>query len=268
MSKLFVTCLQCGRVFRSYPSRIKRGNKYCSTKCMGLAKRNKRVVCCVRCQKLVVVPPSQVKAGRKYCSMKCSSLVHRLVLGEEKVIRKNLELDLYVVVGHNNYGKSVFVRKAVLIAEKLLGRKLRLHRDLIYFKDGNRLNCDWQNIFVKEMDRREAVRCPECGKIRLVIRRDDRPRSTDLCVHCSGVKNGRRNAGKGGKLTEQDVKVILKMCNTHSNRRLGFIFGVSTTVIFRIRHKEDWKHIARNMKGERDGEENREALGVSAEAGG
>jgi hypothetical protein len=76
---MIVKCQQCGKEFKTTPSRIKKGwGKYCSRKCFGEFKKNKVRRTCNKCGKIFEVKPSQIKNGQgKYCSRKCYGLSKR-----------------------------------------------------------------------------------------------------------------------------------------------------------------------------------------------
>ena len=66
-------CLTCNKKFNALPSRIKIGKgKFCSLKCMGIAKKNGIEQICQICGKKNYVKLSRIKkGGGKFCSTKC-----------------------------------------------------------------------------------------------------------------------------------------------------------------------------------------------------
>lgn len=76
---MIVNCKQCGKEFKTKPSRIKIGlGKYCSNNCFGLSKANKVKRNCLYCNKEFKTFPSAIKRnGGKYCSRKCH-ILHRI----------------------------------------------------------------------------------------------------------------------------------------------------------------------------------------------
>ena|SRR5699024_1397809 len=71
---------------------------------------------------------------------------------------------------------------------------------------------------------------------------------SDNLVHA--YKNGLRSAKKGennpsSKLTEKDIRKIIGLFGEKSVKELSDEYGVSTTVLYRIKSNESWKHIAR-----------------------
>jgi len=69
-------CLTCNKKFNALPSRIKIGKgKFCSLKCMGIAKKNGIEQICQICGKKNYVKLSRIKkGGGKFCSRKCASV--------------------------------------------------------------------------------------------------------------------------------------------------------------------------------------------------
>jgi len=68
------SCLQCGKEFHTYPSRIKLGRgKYCSKKCSNMPTNQTEVVC-LYCNKKFMAKDSELsRGGGIYCSKKCAS---------------------------------------------------------------------------------------------------------------------------------------------------------------------------------------------------
>lgn len=66
-------CVVCGKTFKTYPSRIKRGDpKYCSMECYQIAHSAHETHICPTCGKPFVVQLYIVREGRgKYCSKSC-----------------------------------------------------------------------------------------------------------------------------------------------------------------------------------------------------
>ena len=73
MPKIKRICEHCGKVFRVWPSNLrKRAVKYCSNTCKGIASRTKIKRKCKQCNKVFWARPSSVKSGYGiYCSVKC-----------------------------------------------------------------------------------------------------------------------------------------------------------------------------------------------------
>lgn len=73
----FVSCIGCGKEFRSKPSWIKRGyGKYCSRKCQHKAARKGRTVHCHTCGSPVYRKPKDLersKSGKFFCNKKCQT---------------------------------------------------------------------------------------------------------------------------------------------------------------------------------------------------
>jgi hypothetical protein len=69
----------CGKEFKTIPSRIKTGKgKYCSKQCGGLMKRIRIKRICQNCgDKFEVVPSRIKKGGGKFCSKQCYSLAQK-----------------------------------------------------------------------------------------------------------------------------------------------------------------------------------------------
>jgi 5-methylcytosine-specific restriction endonuclease McrA len=73
--KCYSKCQQCGQQFRTSPSRIKLGNRFCSFECRCQSQRVRVEVKCLQCEKEFKVRPSEIAHGRgKYCSVQCKTL--------------------------------------------------------------------------------------------------------------------------------------------------------------------------------------------------
>lgn len=73
--KCYCECQQCGKQFRSFPSRIKHGHRFCSHECRCKSQRIEIDVKCLQCKKEFKVRPSEISQGRgKYCSVECKTL--------------------------------------------------------------------------------------------------------------------------------------------------------------------------------------------------
>jgi len=73
--KVEFTCLECGKVFETYPIRIKRGIKFCSTECRNNYHNKHKTECtCLECGKIFHIHISDKKKeeGRgRFCSITC-----------------------------------------------------------------------------------------------------------------------------------------------------------------------------------------------------
>lgn len=84
---LFVSCPECGKLFKTWPSRVKRGAKYCSNVCRGIGRAKnfagenspswaggKERLICIQCGDEFYRFPSDIKhRPNKFCSKKCAN---------------------------------------------------------------------------------------------------------------------------------------------------------------------------------------------------
>jgi len=77
VKRVVLTCAQCNKKFEAYPSEIKKGRKFCCTKCFfnSGTKRNRPsiqdvVIICSECGKTFKARPYK---NRKFCSKSCAS---------------------------------------------------------------------------------------------------------------------------------------------------------------------------------------------------
>lgn len=184
--KVFIKCLNCGKVKRTYPCHVKSGKaKFCTKKCANIynSKRGSDSPTwkggmisrpCKICGESVKAYPSWIKAGQRiYCSKKCFAIGIKGLLAKENnpnwkggKITKPCEV----------CGKEFYTRKNTsssrFCSRKCLGRwnsKNRLGAQSAHWLGGitpgyikvrnSKKYCDWRLLVFK----RERFTCQKCG---------------------------------------------------------------------------------------------------------
>lgn len=186
-------CLVCGKTFQAEKPRF----KYCSNECRGVAyslvynrtrgKRSTRV--CQQCGVTYVISGDRPNFGfklrtSKYCSSNCSNAFNgtekRVAVGTEKIRYINGDKEDLLVMTKNGWK-----RKCCVVLEGLIRRRLTHgEMNLITFIDGNRLNCDPDNLLLRS-SQRQLIACTVCGKVRLVRKTSD---VRGRCSNCARLR--------------------------------------------------------------------------------
>lgn len=149
MKLIEIQCYTCGNSFLRKPSKIGERN-FCCTKCYwGYKGRFKIKTVCERCGKEVVKSPSG-KTATNFCSREChmKSLNEKLnPIRMTPEVREKIRLKKLGTGEGKTYEKTYGVHTHRLVAEKMLGRKLR-KGEVVHHIDENKRNNSPENLMV------------------------------------------------------------------------------------------------------------------------
>lgn len=198
-----------------------------------------------------------------YCSRKCVGASKRVAIGTEKVLKTakgNLEWFVAVPVSKSRTVQKTpryvdWKRKAVIVVETLIGRKLSSHNEHhIQFADGDTLNCNPSNLYI--LSQSVFEQCDICGasfsrrpSVSVSVRKERYDRNaTPRCRKCSYVNNPRNP-----KLSYSQVSLIKSLTGwvtregQHrqklSKRSTGSWFLVTDSTISGIVQGKSWKWV-------------------------
>jgi hypothetical protein len=102
----YIKCLQCGKLFPAPPCEIRRGRKYCNSKCYGKAKQTKVKTNCQICGKETdTTRYYMLRDWKKFCSPECQ--YKGQMKGEYRTC-KTCKISFYVTRWEAQNGKGVF----------------------------------------------------------------------------------------------------------------------------------------------------------------
>ena len=147
-------CPHCKGTFKQFPSRIKRGQKYCSHKCYNNARRDPSAFCvCELCGKDFITNSAYVKRRpnhKRFCSVDCSVEYKRRGFG---VRTGKVGADGYEAMTDNN-GNQVRVHRYLM--EQSIGRKLRADQH-VHHINGNKLDNRLSNLEVLDSGKHTQI---------------------------------------------------------------------------------------------------------------
>lgn len=163
-------CKQCGVAFVE-TNGAKR--KYCSPQCLHASNCRLQDIQCANCSKTFRPESSRKRFCCRKCSHQCSNIIgvtskqpQASLLGTEMIKCVNGNKEWMVFVGGGR-GKRKWKRKAIIVAEQMLGRKLIGGELRIRFLDGDRLNCNIENLWVPP--RCHLRVCAKCGHLKASV---------------------------------------------------------------------------------------------------
>lgn len=250
----FRDCAECGKSFECL---VKSPRKYCSKKCYGNEVKILDINVVIElCEQRLSI--GQIAERLDCCKDLVSDAIrdagyrkeradgppkkdpcNKRIVGEEKFVNNAW----YVWTGEE------LIRKHILIMETHLGRKLHTGEH-VEFIDQNRNNFQFSNLLLtNEADNFVYTTCPKCEESRFLTRTAYELRKTNFCRHCVG-STIKKNIPKG----EDSPKTILTNEQVIEMRRLyddeGFstvelskIFPATRHTIYRIIHRDNWKHL-------------------------
>jgi hypothetical protein len=160
----------------------------------------------------------------------------RFPLGTERIrIHENGVREWYVKVSHTGLPKHRWKRKAKIVAESILQRKLtRAENHDLSFVDGDRLNCSPSNILVPHV--RGMLVCETCGNSRSL--NTHKLKLSRVCKNCRMA-----DSTAVRRLDNAQVACIKKLVWKVPDRWISRWFLVSATAIEGIRKNLTWKGV-------------------------
>ena len=189
------TCEICGNQFKYKPGNHQ--GRFCSNQCVGLYHTQRAIGygkiverCCKECGKPFSYNAFSNRTNPEslgsYCSLQCAGKSRRgrkIEVGTEKIRMINRVTEWFVFTGK---GLKGWERKARLLLEECLDRKIRLDERPIRFVDGNSLNCTLLNLIVGS--ERLLLTCSVCG-VQKFLRHSEalklKLNNTGVCHECS-----------------------------------------------------------------------------------
>lgn len=164
-----VKCQQCGEIFETYPSTLKKGGgKYCSKECYLNSLSGKVEVKCFTCGKSFMVYPSRIKKGWKlYCSKECSGKSYRKVIRTCIICGKSFEVRKAIVDKNggkycSNKCRGLGRRNQVEKICKYCGKKFLIAPSNI--KKGGGKYCSNECRYKDKREISFKTNCKFCGK--------------------------------------------------------------------------------------------------------
>ena len=98
-------------------------------------------------------PPSRIKRGKRFCSRKCMGMIYSdELLGNKRGLKtgKYTHRGYKYILNKNNHGKKQdrYTLEHVIIAEHVLGRKLNRGHEIVHHIDCNKGNNKNNNLLI------------------------------------------------------------------------------------------------------------------------
>ena len=130
--KMKCICLQCGKMFKLFPSDIEAGGgKYCCLKCKNNAQKNQVKSICLQCCKAFKTISSRIKNGYgKYCNVKCKNEAQEVKRIE--CVCQWCGKKIFIVESDKKYNRGRYCSKNALVLpiQKGVRKLLRLEPTL------------------------------------------------------------------------------------------------------------------------------------------
>ena len=163
---IVTSCKWCKISFRTYPSRLKRGDIFCSSKCYGLSQRGKKLSpehiekvkrgldkirkppnkTCSRCKKPIRVFPYLLKRNKKFfCKWECRKNPPKPKKPRKKHVYPHKDFivkngyKFILLPNHPRANSKGYVREHIVILEKKLRRKF-YPGEVSHHIDGDKMN--------------------------------------------------------------------------------------------------------------------------------
>lgn len=176
MPPISVSCLTCGKSFKTWPSRIKKGHgKYCSRECKRLGMVTQVTLTCEWCKQEFSTFASFAAKGQKYCSVPCRAHSKSTPGTDRGWITKACEYcdsPFRTKIAHSKRQKAKFCSRECFHRQRAVdsyvsvdcaecAQPVRVERSQI--KPYNNTFCNW-SCYTAFQTQRVACTCEVCGK--------------------------------------------------------------------------------------------------------